>query len=180
MAPPDPPTAGTGARRAGCRRAACAVEAEPRPSSRRRKSAASCRRILDRRPYLKYAFTNPYNLSLFLGTLAAAGLTLNPFLAVAAVGLEALWLLHAPDSKRLRHLLWDPRFEKVREALLAQERAAADGVARRARPGAGEALVARQKEIRPLAGRTRRSPASCSAPSWSRPTGWWRPSSTWR
>src|SRR5262245_19606431 len=65
--------------------------------------------VLEKRPYLKYAFANPYNLSLFVGALAAAGLTLNPVLAVAALGLEALWLLHGPDSKRLRHLLWDPK-----------------------------------------------------------------------
>jgi hypothetical protein len=79
--------------------------------------------ILEKRPYLRLAFGNPYNLSLFLGALAAAGITLNPFLALAAIGLEALWLLHAPDSKRLRHLLWDPKFEKLRYALQEQERA---------------------------------------------------------
>ena len=38
--------------------------------------------VLEKRPYLKYAFANPYNISLFLGALAAAGLTLNPVLAV--------------------------------------------------------------------------------------------------
>lgn len=78
--------------------------------------------ILEKRPYLKMAFSNPYNVSLFGGALAAAGLTLNPFLAIVAVGLEALWLLYAPDSKRLRHLLWDPKFDRVRQALLAEER----------------------------------------------------------
>jgi hypothetical protein len=79
--------------------------------------------LLEKRPYLKYAFGNPYNLSLFLGALAAAGLTLNPVLALAAIGLEAIWLLHAPDSKRLRHLLWDPKYEKLKCALQEQERA---------------------------------------------------------
>src|SRR6476619_4773924 len=64
--------------------------------------------IFEKRPYLKFAFSNPYNLSLFGGALAAAGLTLNPLLALTAIGLEGLWLLYAPDSKRLRHLLWDP------------------------------------------------------------------------
>ncbi len=54
--------------------------------------------VLEKRPYLKFAFANPYNLSLFGGMLAAAGLTLNPFLAILAVGLESLWLLYAPDS----------------------------------------------------------------------------------
>lgn len=107
--------------------------------------------ILEKRPYLKYAFANPYNVSLFAGALAAAGLTLSPVLAVAAVGLEALWLLHAPDSKRLRHLLWDPKFEQVREALLAQERAGRlqlIGEDDRARV---QRLVERQQQIRRLA-----------------------------
>ncbi len=71
--------------------------------------------ILEKRPYLKFAFANPYNLSLFGGALAAAGLTLSPLLAVVAVGAEALWLLYAPESARLQHLLWDPRFAKVRD-----------------------------------------------------------------
>ena len=113
---------------------------------------AAAAALFEKRPYLKYAFTNPYNLSLFLGTLAAAGLTMNPFLAVAAIGLEALWLLHAPDSKRLRHLLWDPRFEQVREAMLEQERAermALLGERDRARV---LLLGERQREIRRLAG----------------------------
>src|SRR6188508_2486186 len=80
--------------------------------------------IFEKRPYLKFAFQNPYNLSLFAGALAAAGLTLNPVLALAALGAEAIWLLYAPDSKRLQHLLWDPRFEKIRDALVEQERSA--------------------------------------------------------
>jgi hypothetical protein len=107
--------------------------------------------VFDRYPYLKMAFTNPYNLSLFTGALAAAGLTLNPVLAVVALGLEGLWLLHAPDNSRLRHLLWDPKFEKLRKAIEAQERAqrlAGVGDEDRRRV---DALVARQEEIRRLA-----------------------------
>lgn len=107
--------------------------------------------VFDKNPYLKMAFTNPYNLSLFAGALAAAGITLNPVLAVVVLGLEGLWLLHAPDSKRLKHLLWDPRFEKLRSALQAQERAqrlAPVGDEERQRVNA---LVARQEEIRRLA-----------------------------
>ncbi len=107
--------------------------------------------VLDRSPYLKMAFTNPYNLSLFGGALAAAGLTLNPVLAVVALGLEGLWLLHAPDSSRLKHLLWDPRFEKLQKAMRAEERAqrlATVGEDERRRVNT---LVARQEEIRRLA-----------------------------
>jgi hypothetical protein len=107
--------------------------------------------LLERRPYLKMAFANPFNLSLLSGGLAAALLTANPFLALAALGLEALWLLHAPDSRRLRALLWDPRFERLKRALAAQERArrmAGLSDTERARVGA---IVERQDEIRRLA-----------------------------
>jgi len=107
--------------------------------------------ILEKRPYLKYAFANPYNMSLFGGALAAAGLTLNPVLAVAAIGLEALWLLHAPDSKRLRHLLWDPKFEQVREALLAQERAGRLQLISEDDRARVQRLIERQQQIRRLA-----------------------------
>ena len=107
--------------------------------------------VLDKYPYLKMAFTNPYNLSLFAGAMAAAGITMNPVLAIVALALEGLWLLHAPDNKRLRHLLWDPRFEKLKKALDAQERAERlknVGAEERQRV---ETLVARQEEIRRLA-----------------------------
>jgi hypothetical protein len=69
------------------------------------------------------AFNNPYNLSLLLGGIAASVLTANPIPAVVAIGAEGLWLLHAPENKTLRRLLWDPRFEKIRLAIEAQERA---------------------------------------------------------
>jgi hypothetical protein len=78
--------------------------------------------VFENKPYMKAAFLNPYNLSLFLGSLTAALATGNPLLALVAVGGEALWLLYGPDSKTLRRLLWDPRFEKVRLAVEAQER----------------------------------------------------------
>jgi hypothetical protein len=109
--------------------------------------------FLEKRPYLKFAFSNPYNLSLFIGGIAASVLTLNPVLAIATLGLEGIWLLHAPESKRLRHLLWDPRFDKLRKALAAEERAERlknVGESERERV---ENLVARQEEIQVLAGR---------------------------
>jgi hypothetical protein len=107
--------------------------------------------ILEKRPYLKYAFANPYNMSLLGGALAAAGLTFSPVLAVAAIGLEALWLLYAPDSKRLRHLLWDPRFEKLREALLEQERAGRLQLIREEDRARVRSVIDRQQQIRRLA-----------------------------
>jgi hypothetical protein len=107
--------------------------------------------ILAKRPYLKLAFSNPYNLSLFGGVMAAAGLTLNPFLAIVAVGLEALWLLYAPDSKRLRHLLWDPRFDQVRQALLAEERGQRLALLLPPERTRVDQLMARQAQIHRLA-----------------------------
>jgi hypothetical protein len=107
--------------------------------------------IFEKRPYLKFAFSNPYNLSLFTGALAAAGLTLNPLLALTAIGLEALWLLYAPDSKRLRHLLWDPRFEQVREALQQQDRESRMQVLGENDRTRVTELISRQRQIRLLA-----------------------------
>ena len=107
--------------------------------------------ILEKRPYLKFAFANPYNLSLFGGALAAAGLTMNPLLAVVAIGVEALWLLYAPESARLRHLLWDPRFEKVRDAVERQERAERMAVLAQADRERVEHLVAQKRHIQRLA-----------------------------
>jgi len=115
--------------------------------------AASARdAFLEKRPYLKYAFTNPYNLSLFVGALATAGLTLNPFLAVLAVGAEALWLLYAPESDRLKHLLWDPRFAKVKEAMEQEARAERMRVLSQGDRARVDRLVAQKRDINRLAG----------------------------
>jgi hypothetical protein len=107
--------------------------------------------ILQKRPYLKFAFSNPYNLSLFGGALAAAGLTMNPLLAVVAIGAEALWLLYAPESARLKHLLWDPRFEKVREQVEREARAERMAVLGQADRERVERLVAQKRDIQRLA-----------------------------
>jgi hypothetical protein len=107
--------------------------------------------LSERRPYLKMAFANPFNLSLLSGGLAAALLTANPILALGALGLEALWLLHAPDSRLLRRLLWDPRFERVRKALEARDRARRLAGLPDDERGRVETLVRRQEEIQRLA-----------------------------
>src|SRR5437762_632513 len=52
--------------------------------------------------YLRAAFANVYNLSLFGGSLVAAGATHEYVLAAAAVGLEAIWLLFGPDFRPFR------------------------------------------------------------------------------
>jgi len=107
--------------------------------------------ILEKRPYLKYAFANPYNLSLFGGALAAAGLTMNPFLAVLAIGAETLWLLYAPESARLKHLLWDPRFNRVRELAEREARAERMRLLAEADRVRVDRLVAQKREIQRLA-----------------------------
>lgn len=107
--------------------------------------------VFEKRPYLKFAFSNPYNLSLLGGALAAAGITMNPFLALIALGLEGLWLLHAPESKRLKHILWDPRFAKVRLEIERRERAERMKGLSEDQKYRVESLVARQQDINTLA-----------------------------
>lgn len=115
------------------------------------KPASSAKAAPEKPSYLKYAFANPYNLSLFLGTMAAGAITMNPLLVLAGMGLEALWLLHAPESKLLRRTLWDPQFEKLHRAYEEQQRTKqiqSLGEGERERV---ETLAARQQEIHRLA-----------------------------
>ncbi len=107
--------------------------------------------VFEKRPYLKMAFANPYNLSLLVGGVIASVLTANPIPALLALGGEALWLLHGPDSKYLRRLLWDPRFEKVRLAIEAQERAERMKGLPLEDQERVDQLVAKQQEINQLA-----------------------------
>src|SRR5688572_2484723 len=69
-------------------------------------------KIYEKRNYLKAAFANPYNLSLLGGGLLASALTLNPLLAIITVGLEVLWVVNAPGSKKLQEWLFDPSFDE--------------------------------------------------------------------
>jgi hypothetical protein len=55
--------------------------------------------VFEKRPYLKMAFQNPYNVTLLGAGIVVSILTLNPLPALIALGGEALWLLHGPDSK---------------------------------------------------------------------------------
>jgi len=80
-------------------------------------------KLPDSPPYFKFALANPYNLSLLVGGLAAAAVLANPIVAIVAAGAEALWLLHAPDSRLLRKLVWDPKFAGMREEERNRERA---------------------------------------------------------
>lgn len=78
----------------------------------------------DKPSYLKYTFANPYNLTLLGGALIASVLTLNPLIAVAALGLEGLWVLHGSQSRFMQRMLWDPMYEKERLEYEQQRRMA--------------------------------------------------------
>jgi hypothetical protein len=60
-----------------------------------------------RPPYARYAFRNPYNLAVLGGFATAAAATGNWWLALCGAGVEALWMLFAPDSRLLRKLWFD-------------------------------------------------------------------------
>jgi hypothetical protein len=113
--------------------------------------AVADKAIFAKRPYLRMAFMNPYNLSLLGGGLAASVLTMNPLPALVTLGLEAIWLLNAPDSKRLRHILWDPRFESLRRSIEASERAQRMSTLDEGARARVESLVARRENIQDLA-----------------------------
>jgi hypothetical protein len=108
-------------------------------------------KVHEKRSYVKAAFANPYNLSLFAGGLVASALTLNPLLAIVTLGLEVLWVVNAPGSKKLREWLWDPQFEAEEQKKLQELRAKQlhnlDDVDRER----VVALIARQQQINTLA-----------------------------
>lgn len=107
--------------------------------------------IYEKRSYLKAAFANPYNLSLLAGGLAASALTLNPLLAVIVVGLEILWVVNAPGSRKLQEWLWDPKFDEQQQAQEQAERAARLQSLDEADRERVVSLFARQQEINALA-----------------------------
>src|SRR5215213_2460713 len=103
------------------------------------------------RSYLKKAFANPYNLTLLGGGLAASALTLNPLLAVITVGLEILWVVNAPGSKKLQEWFWDPEFDAEERA--KQEAARAERLKHLEESDRDRVveLLGRQQEINALA-----------------------------
>jgi hypothetical protein len=106
--------------------------------------------VPDKPSYFKFAFANPYNLALLGGSLAAAALTLNPLIALAGLGLEAIWLVNA-DNRFLKRFVWDPKFEKIREEAEAAARAARIMTLSDWDRTRVENLVARQTDIHRLA-----------------------------
>lgn len=74
-----------------------------------RKTGAG-RLIDDGAPYARYAFWNPYNISLFLGGVVLGAATGHGWLSVVTCAAEVLWMIFAPDSKILRSLWFDRAF----------------------------------------------------------------------
>lgn len=105
----------------------------------------------EKRSYLKKAFANPYNLSLLAGGLAASAITLNPLLAIITVGLEVLWIVNAPGSKKLQEWLWDPSFDQEQQAQEAAARAERLKHLDESDRERVESLLARQQDINALA-----------------------------
>jgi hypothetical protein len=102
--------------------------------------------------YAKYAFLNPYNISLFVGAMVMSMLTQNPLVAVAALGAEAIWMLNAPGSRALQRLLWDPQFDREKKAWEAQQRAGRVMLLNQRDRGRIERLVQLKRDIQRLAG----------------------------
>lgn len=61
-------------------------------------------------PYARYAFWNPYNVSLFIGGVVLGAATGHGWLSVVTCAAEVLWMIFAPDSKILRGLWFDRAF----------------------------------------------------------------------
>jgi hypothetical protein len=67
-------------------------------------------------PYARYAFLNPYNLAMLGGIASASALTGNWWLGLFGAGVEALWMLFAPDSKLLQMKWFDKVFAAEQDA----------------------------------------------------------------
>src|SRR6185369_3964589 len=105
----------------------------------------------EKAPYTKFAFANPYNLSLLVGGLAAAAVLTNPIVAIVTAGAEILWMLHAPDSRLLRKLIWDPKFEGMRDEARNRLRATKINSLDRVEQKRVQGLIAKNYEISQLA-----------------------------
>jgi hypothetical protein len=78
---------------------------------------------LDKRkapPYARYAFLNPYNLSLLGGAAAMAAATGHVWIGALAAASEVVWMLFAPDSRLLRKTWFDRRWQEEQRALRKQ------------------------------------------------------------
>jgi hypothetical protein len=76
----------------------------------------------DEPPFARYAFWNPYNVSLFLGGITLGVATDHTWLAIVTCAVEVLWMIFAPDSKLLRALWFERTFAAAKKADLADHR----------------------------------------------------------
>ena len=72
-------------------------------------------------PYARYAFQNPYNYAVLGGIASAAALTGNWWLGLAGAGMEAIWMLFAPDSRLLQKTWFDKRYKEEQDAAMQAE-----------------------------------------------------------
>lgn len=72
-------------------------------------------------PYARYAFLNPYNLSLLAGAGVAAAATGHWWMAVCGAAGEAMWMLFAPDSKLLQRTWFDKVWKEARADAVQEE-----------------------------------------------------------
>lgn len=96
-------------------------------------------------PYTKYAFQNLFNYSAMVGFFSAAMLTGDWWLAVAGAGVEAVWMLFAPDSRLLRRAWFDKRH--AAELLGARQKELDGVVAGLPEPEAGRCRALRTKQV---------------------------------
>ena len=85
-------------------------------------SGATARIVDDGAPYARYAFWNPYNISLFLGGVVLGVVTGHEWVSVLTCAAEVLWMVFAPDSKLLRGLWFDRLFEAEKKESDAERR----------------------------------------------------------
>ena len=76
----------------------------------------------DEPPYARYAFWNPYNVSLFLGGIVLGVAIDHGWITVLTCAAEVMWMIFAPDSKLLRALWFDRAFAIKQKLDLAAHR----------------------------------------------------------
>ena len=95
-------------------------------------------------------FHNPYNYALLGGAIAISAITGAWWLLLGAAAAEALWLIYAPDSKRMRNALDMIMDDEEAGARSKNLEASIVGLARGDQARC-RALLAKQKEIQSLA-----------------------------
>jgi hypothetical protein len=74
------------------------------------------KRAAEEPPYTRYAFLNPYNLSILAGAAVTSAATGEAWIALCATAAEAVWLLFAPESTILRRVWFDRMWADARRA----------------------------------------------------------------